>query len=168
MSHKLLLLPGDGIGPEVMAEAVRVLERVQEHDGEFRLNLTLLPWGADYYFQHGHAAPEDFLEQLRGFDAILLGAVGDFRLGPCLAVRSGYVIGRARGLSDGRNSGAPWLSSGLDVRLQWQVSDVVALQLTWGVEVGIVRPIFGIQGSATQYTLPNINSAGGIGIALFL
>ena len=76
-AFRIALYPGDGIGPEVVAEAVRVLERVQAQDGGFRLALTHLPWGADYYFQHGQVAPDDFLDQLRGFDAILLGAVGD-------------------------------------------------------------------------------------------
>ncbi len=76
-SYRIAIYPGDGIGPEVMTEAIRVLERAQDLDGSFRLALTYLPWGADYYFQHGHVAPADFLEQLRGFDAMLLGAVGD-------------------------------------------------------------------------------------------
>lgn len=76
-SFRIALYPGDGIGPEVMNQAVRVLERVQQRDGGFRLELTRFPWGSDYHFQHGQSAPDNFLEQLRGFDAILLGAVGD-------------------------------------------------------------------------------------------
>ena len=74
---RVALYPGDGIGPEVMTQAVRVLERTQGQDGGFQLELTHFPWGADYYFQHGQVVPNDFLEQLRGFDTILLGAVGD-------------------------------------------------------------------------------------------
>jgi tartrate dehydrogenase/decarboxylase/D-malate dehydrogenase len=96
-SLRIALYPGDGIGPEVMAQAVRVLERAQAHDGTFRLELTRLPWGADYYFQHGQAAPDDFLEQLRGFNAILLGAVGDpqrlpdhVTLAPLVRIRQGF------------------------------------------------------------------------------
>lgn len=76
-SLRIALYPGDGIGPEVMNQAVRVLERVKQRDGGFRLELTSFPWGSDHYFQHGQAAPVNFLEQLRAFDAILLGAVGD-------------------------------------------------------------------------------------------
>jgi len=96
-SFRIALYPGDGIGPEVMAEAVRVLEYVQQRDGGFRLELTRFPWGSDFYFQHGCAAPDDFLEQLRGFDAILLGAVGDPRrlpdhvtLAPLVRIRQGF------------------------------------------------------------------------------
>ena len=60
-----------------MSQAVRVLKRAQDRDGGFRLEFTTFPWGSDYYFRHGQVAPPDYLEQLRPFDAILLGAVGD-------------------------------------------------------------------------------------------
>ena len=52
-----------------------MLERVQALDG-FRLELTPLPWGVEYWQQHGQVVPDDFLEVLRPMDAILLGAVG--------------------------------------------------------------------------------------------
>jgi tartrate dehydrogenase/decarboxylase/D-malate dehydrogenase len=70
-------VPGDGIGKDVLAEAVRVLESVQERLGGFQLEMTELPWGSDYYFAHGTMVPDDFLERLRRFDAIFLGALGD-------------------------------------------------------------------------------------------
>jgi tartrate dehydrogenase/decarboxylase/D-malate dehydrogenase len=73
---KIALYPGDGIGPEVTAEAVKVLRRVQELDGSFQLELTHLPWGVEHYKKHGDVVPENFLDVLRPFDAILLGAVG--------------------------------------------------------------------------------------------
>ena len=75
-TFKIAVYPGDGIGSEVTAEALRVLGRLQELDGTFRLELTHLPWGVDYYKQHGTVVPDDFLEIVRPFDAILLGAVG--------------------------------------------------------------------------------------------
>jgi len=73
---KIAVYPGDGIGPEVIDEAVRVLKRVEESDRGFALELTTLPWGATYWKQHGQVVPDDFLNLLRPFDAILLGAVG--------------------------------------------------------------------------------------------
>src|SRR5947207_2104515 len=73
---KIAVYPGDGIGPEVTAEAVKVLSRVQELDGSFKLDLAQLPWGVEYYKQHGDVVPENFIDVLRPFDAILLGAVG--------------------------------------------------------------------------------------------
>jgi tartrate dehydrogenase/decarboxylase / D-malate dehydrogenase len=73
---KIAVYPGDGIGPEVTAEAVKILRRMQELDGSFKLDLTYLPWGVEYYKQHGDVVPENFIDVLRPFDAILLGAVG--------------------------------------------------------------------------------------------
>jgi tartrate dehydrogenase/decarboxylase/D-malate dehydrogenase len=78
-SFRIALYPGDGIGPEVIEQAVRVLERVQNLDRSFTLEFTRLPWGCDYHFQHGAMAPGDYLETLSQFDAILLGAIGDPR-----------------------------------------------------------------------------------------
>ena len=72
----IAVYPGDGIGPEVTDEAVRVLQAVSKLDGSFALNLTTFPWGFNYWEQHGHVVPGDFIDVLRPFDAILLGAVG--------------------------------------------------------------------------------------------
>jgi tartrate dehydrogenase/decarboxylase/D-malate dehydrogenase len=81
-SYRIALYPGDGIGPEVIDQAIRVLDRVQELDGDFKLLTMRLPWGCDYYAQHGAMVPEDYLGDLAKFDAILLGAVGDPRRMP--------------------------------------------------------------------------------------
>ncbi|MFO0818105.1 MAG: tartrate dehydrogenase [Pirellulales bacterium] len=73
---RIAVYPGDGIGPEVIDETLRVLDAVAAADGSFRLEYTRLPWGADYYHAHCQLVPDDFLDVLRPFDAILLGAVG--------------------------------------------------------------------------------------------
>ncbi|QDU29850.1 D-malate dehydrogenase [decarboxylating] [Anatilimnocola aggregata] len=73
---KIAVYPGDGIGPEVTAEAVRVLQAVAALEADLRLELTTLPWGIEYWQTHGSVVPPDFLAQVRPFDAILLGAVG--------------------------------------------------------------------------------------------
>ena len=68
-------IPGDGVGLEVMPEARRVLDAVAErHD--LILEYTEFDWGAQYYLKHGRMMPPGGLDQLRSFDAILLGAVG--------------------------------------------------------------------------------------------
>lgn len=72
---RIAVYPGDGIGPEVTAEAVRVLDAVQRLD-RFHLDYVELPWGAKYWRQTGQVVPADFLDVLRPMDAILLGAVG--------------------------------------------------------------------------------------------
>src|SRR5262245_16867381 len=73
---KIAVYPGDGIGPEVIDEAIRVLERTAELDRGFSLALTSFPWGVEHWKRHGKVVPDNFLEVLRPFDAILLGAVG--------------------------------------------------------------------------------------------
>ena len=75
-SFKIAVYPGDGIGPEVIDEALRVLDRVAELDGSFRLELKHLDWGVEHYRQHGTVVPDNFLDIVRPMDAILLGAVG--------------------------------------------------------------------------------------------
>lgn len=72
----IALYPGDGIGIDVTREAVRVLDAVQELEGGFVLKKTTFPWGVDYWKEHGTVVPGNFIETLRPFDAILLGAVG--------------------------------------------------------------------------------------------
>ena len=74
---KIALLPGDGIGPEVMAVTETLLAQLSER---FKLPLetTRFPWPShDWHQQHGAMMPDDGVEQLRAFDAILLGALGD-------------------------------------------------------------------------------------------
>jgi len=75
-NYRIAVYGGDGIGPEVTREAVRVLEAAAGRDGGFKLELTDLPWGYECYKQTGKVAPDDLLEVLKPFDAILLGAVG--------------------------------------------------------------------------------------------
>ncbi|MGE0606159.1 MAG: isocitrate/isopropylmalate dehydrogenase family protein [Pirellulales bacterium] len=72
---KVAVYPGDGIGPEVIEQAVRILQAVAGHY-KFELDLQELPWGYHYWEEHGKVVPDDFLEIVRPCDAILLGAVG--------------------------------------------------------------------------------------------
>ena len=74
--HKIAVIAGDGIGPEVIEEGIKVLKRTAELSGEFAFEFTYFPWGCEYYLEHGKMLPDDGLEQLKAFDAIYLGAVG--------------------------------------------------------------------------------------------
>ncbi len=76
MSYKIALIPGDGIGREVIPEGVRVLD-VLASKFNFTVSYKEFPYSCEYYREHGKMMPEDGLEQIRPFDAILLGAVGD-------------------------------------------------------------------------------------------
>lgn len=75
-THKIAVIAGDGIGPEVIAQGIKVLEKTAELDGTFRFEFTHFPWGCEYYLREGRMMPEDGIEQLSKFDAIFLGAVG--------------------------------------------------------------------------------------------
>ena len=75
-THKIAVIAGDGIGPEVLAEGVKVLEKVAQLDGAFQFDFTHFPWGCEYYLKEGKMMPSDGIDQLRQFDAIFLGAVG--------------------------------------------------------------------------------------------
>jgi len=79
MSYRIALIPGDGIGKEVVPEGRRVLERAGELTGT-RFSFEEFPWGSEYYLECGRMMPADALERLRPFDAIYLGAVGDPRV----------------------------------------------------------------------------------------
>jgi 3-isopropylmalate dehydrogenase len=76
---KLAIIPGDGIGKEVTAEAVKVLEAVGEKFGR-KYNLEHLPWSADHYVATGETMPANGYDLLREFDAIFIGALGDPRV----------------------------------------------------------------------------------------
>ena len=74
--HRIAVIPGDGIGKEVMPEALRVLAAAQQKLG-IALELVPIDWAScDYYAQTGQMMPDDWKEQLQGMDAILFGAVG--------------------------------------------------------------------------------------------
>jgi tartrate dehydrogenase/decarboxylase/D-malate dehydrogenase len=73
---KIATYAGDGIGSEVIEQTLRVLAGVEEAEGNFHLEFTEFPWGVRHWQETGKVVPDDFLELLRPFDAILLGAVG--------------------------------------------------------------------------------------------
>ena len=74
-AFRLNLIPGDGIGVDVIHEGKRVLDRISQISGiSFQYNE--LPWSCEYYLRHGKMMPDDGMEILRDCDAILLGAVG--------------------------------------------------------------------------------------------
>jgi len=73
--YKIAVIPGDGTGPEVTAEAVKVL-KVAADKFDFKLELTEFDFGGERYKRTGETLPDAAVEELRGFDAILLGAIG--------------------------------------------------------------------------------------------
>jgi len=72
VTHRVAVLAGDGVGPEVVAEARKAVDSLG-----VAIDWTDLPWGSAYWHEHGRMMPEDALDVVRAHDAILLGAVGD-------------------------------------------------------------------------------------------
>lgn len=73
--HRIAVIPGDGIGKEVVPEGIRVIEAVGKSFG-IECKWEFFPWGCEYYASHGEMMPSDGLKTLKEFDAIYLGAVG--------------------------------------------------------------------------------------------
>ncbi|HEV7796921.1 MAG TPA: 3-isopropylmalate dehydrogenase [Pyrinomonadaceae bacterium] len=94
---RIAVIPGDGIGPEVIREAVRVLERIRKtHSVE--VEFTHFDWGAEKFLREGVSLPAGALELLAGeFDAILAGAFGDPRV-PSNQHAEDILLGMRRGL----------------------------------------------------------------------
>ncbi|KQX58225.1 MULTISPECIES: tartrate dehydrogenase [unclassified Ensifer] len=74
--YKIAAIPADGIGPEVIAAGLQVLEALEKRSGDFKIHSETFDWGSDYYKKHGVMMPADGLETLKKFDAIYFGAVG--------------------------------------------------------------------------------------------
>jgi tartrate dehydrogenase/decarboxylase / D-malate dehydrogenase len=72
----IAVIPGDGVGQEVIPEGLRVLRRAGEVTDRFRIETTEYPWSCEYYLATGRMMPDDGLTQLADSDAIYLGAVG--------------------------------------------------------------------------------------------
>ena len=74
--YSIAVIPGDGIGSEVIAAGLAVLKSLEKRASGFQLHCEAFPWGSDYYRKHGVMMPTDGLERLRRFHAIYFGAVG--------------------------------------------------------------------------------------------
>jgi len=75
-TFRIALIPGDGIGKEVLPEGMRVLQAAADRFG-FGLDCRAIEWAScDYYAAHGQMMPDDWKEQLKGVDALYFGAVG--------------------------------------------------------------------------------------------
>lgn len=72
----LAVIPGDGVGIEVVREGLKVLDVIADIHGGLKFEKTEFPWSCKYYLEHGHMMPDDALDILKNFDQIFLGAVG--------------------------------------------------------------------------------------------
>ena len=75
-TYKIAVIAGDGVGPEVCREGMKVLRQIEKLDADLHFEFQEFPWGCEYYLEHGEMMPQDALEILSEFDAIYLGAIG--------------------------------------------------------------------------------------------
>ena len=76
-AHRIAAIPGDGIGKEVIAAGLDVLNVLEQREQSFKLTVEQFPWGSDFFRHTGHLMPADGVATLKRFDAIFFGAVGD-------------------------------------------------------------------------------------------
>ncbi|MFY0689343.1 MAG: tartrate dehydrogenase [Cyclobacteriaceae bacterium] len=74
-NYRIAVVPGDGIGPEIVPVSLKVLEAAAAKNN-FSLSTDFFDWGAGYYLKHGEFMPADGLDQLKPYDAIYFGSVG--------------------------------------------------------------------------------------------
>ncbi len=80
-THRIGVIPGDGVGPEVIAEGLKALTALSEASGgRLSFEIETFDWGSERYLRTGRMMPDDGLERLERFDALYLGAVGDPRV----------------------------------------------------------------------------------------
>jgi 3-isopropylmalate dehydrogenase len=92
-THRIAVIPGDGIGPEVVHEGLRVLDHVAAIEG-LRIERTMYPFGAEHHFKTQEVLPDGAFAEIQQHHAILLGAIGDPRL-PAGFLEFG-IVGRLR------------------------------------------------------------------------
>lgn len=94
--YRIAVIPGDGIGPEVVREGIKVLAALAEVRG-FQYELKEYPYSSEHYLQTGELMPESVVTECRGMDAVYLGAIGDPRVEVGLVERS-IIMGFRFGL----------------------------------------------------------------------
>jgi tartrate dehydrogenase/decarboxylase/D-malate dehydrogenase len=72
----IAVIPGDGIGKEVVPASLRVLDTLAELHGGIQFHYSSFPWSCEYYLEHGEMMPKNGVDQLKNHEAIFLGAVG--------------------------------------------------------------------------------------------
>ena len=75
--YEIAVIPGDGIGKEVVPASLDVLHTIADVHGGIRFQFSEFPWSCDYYVEHGVMMPEDGLDILKNFEGIFLGAIGN-------------------------------------------------------------------------------------------
>ena len=85
--HRIAVIPGDGIGPEIIREGIKELKAVEKKLDNLSFEFEYFPWGCEYYLKMGRMLAKDGLEKLKNFATIYLGAIGDPRVPDHISLR---------------------------------------------------------------------------------
>jgi tartrate dehydrogenase/decarboxylase / D-malate dehydrogenase len=116
--YEIGVIPGDGIGNEVVPEAIRVLDAAAEIHGGLSFNWSHFSWNCEYYLKHGQMMPDDGMDTLSSFNQIFLGAVGMPGLVPDHISLWGLLIKIRRGFQQSINVRPAKLLRGLESPLR--------------------------------------------------
>jgi len=137
--HKIAVMPGDGTGPEVIAEAVKVLNAASAKYG-FELDMTEYDLGGTRYLETGETLSDETMEELRSYDAILLGAIGHTDVKPGI-LEKGVLLKARFGLDQYINLRPVRLYPGVESPLKGKGPDeidyVVIRENTGGIYTGV-------------------------------
>ena len=148
--YKLAVIPGDGVGPEVIAEGRKALEAVARGSADLSFEYTEFPWGSDFYRETGRLMPEDGLEQLGAFDAILFGAVGDPQI-PDHITLNGLLLPMRRAFDQGVCIRPSYLYPGVDSPLAGKQAGEIDLVIFRENTEGEYAPVGGRLYPGTGY-----------------
>lgn len=112
-TYHIAVIPGDGIGKEVVPAAIKVLDQAALLDGRFQFEWTTFPWGCEYYLETGKMMPDNGIELLKQYDQIFLGAIGMPNLVPDHVSLWGLLIKIRRELQQSINVRPAKLLQGL-------------------------------------------------------
>jgi tartrate dehydrogenase/decarboxylase/D-malate dehydrogenase len=122
-TYNIAVIPGDGIGMEVIPEGIKALQAAQQVVGGFELRFEEFPWGTEFYLKTGKMMPADGLKILEKFDAIYLGAVGMPALAPDNITLWGLLLPIRKGFQQYINLRPIRLLPGLQGPLKGKTSD---------------------------------------------
>jgi len=114
--YRIAIIPGDGVGPDVTQEAVKVVKEAVR-GGSISFDFEWFDWGCDFYLKHGSMMPADALDILSGFDAIFLGCIGDADKVPD-HISLTLVLGIRKGFDQYVNLRPIYLYDGVDTPLK--------------------------------------------------
>ncbi len=161
--YQIAVIPGDGIGPEVIREGIKVLREVATRC-EFRFRSVYYDFGGERYLRCGETLPSSALEELRGMDAIYLGAVGHPRVEPGI-LEKGILLKIRFGLDQYINLRPVKLYPGVWTPLKDKgpedIDFVVVRENTEGIYLGIGGLIR--EGTADEIAIQEmVNTRGGV------